>query len=347
MGFPLQRPRRLRRNAVLRALVRETELSAGRLILPLFAVPGHGVKREIEPLPGNYHLSVDRLVEEARSAQDLGIHAVLLFGLPEAKDELASEAYAADGTVQRAVRALKREVPGLVVITDVCGCEYTTSGHCGFLRDGYLENDASLELLQRIALSHAEAGSDMVAPAAMLDGQIQAMRQALDARGFGNLPIMAYAAKYASELYNPFFRAATNSQLAFGDKRTHQMDCANGDEAMREIALDIEEGADIVMVKPALFYLDIVARAKREFGMPLAVYNVSGEYAMMDAAARLGRLDRDAVMMEALTCMRRAGADLIITYFAKRAAELLRSGTAAASAVTAPPDMAAAALRSR
>lgn len=307
----------------MRALVRETELSASRFILPLFVVPGRGVRREIEPLAGNYHLSIDCLVEEALAARDLGISAVLLFGVPNTKDDLGSGAYAPDGIVQQAVRALKRSVPDLLVITDVCACEYTSTGHCGFIRNGYLDNDASLELLVRITVSHAEAGSDMVAPAAMLDGQIQAMRQALDAHRFINTPIMAYAAKFASKLYDPFFQAGTHSTLCFGDKRSHQMDFANGDEAMREIALDIEEGADIVMVKPALFYLDIVARAKREFAMPLAVYNVSGEYAMIDAAARLGRLDRDEIMFEALTAMKRAGADLIITYFAMRAAELL------------------------
>jgi len=212
----------------------------------------------------------------------------------------------------------------MLVITDVCPCEYTVSGHCGLMRNGYLDNDSSLDLIKKITLSHAEAGSDIVAPAAMLDGQIQAMRQALDSSGFHNLPIMAYSAKFASKLYDPFFKEGTHSTLKFGNKQTHQMDFSNSNEAMREIALDIEEGADIVMVKPALFYLDIVYRAKQEFQMPLAVYDVSGEYAMIDAAARLGRLDRDAIMLEALTCMKRAGADIIITYFAKRAAELLR-----------------------
>lgn len=325
MGFPVQRLRRLRQNAAMRGLVRETELSATRFILPLFVVPGSGIRREIEPLAGNYHLSLDCLVDQALAAHDLGIPAVLLFGVPETKDDIASGAYAPDGIVQQAVRILKRYVPGLIVITDVCACEYTTTGHCGFLNHGYLDNDASLELLTKITLSHAAAGADMVAPAAMLDGQIQAMRQTLDAHGFSNLPIMAYAAKFASKLYDPFFKEGTHSTLAFGDKRTHQMDYSNSDEAMREIALDIEEGADIVMVKPALFYLDVVARAKKEFAMPLAVYNVSGEYAMIDAAARLGRLNRDEIMLEALTCMKRAGADLIITYFAMRAAELLQS----------------------
>jgi porphobilinogen synthase len=312
----------------MRRLVRENELSASKFILPMFVVPGTGVRREIGPLPGNFHLSIDRLIDEVLAAQDMGIPAVLLFGVPDGKkkNEQATEAYAHDGIVQKAVRAVKRAVPDMLVITDVCACEYTTSGHCGFLKNGYLDNDSSLELLTKITLSHAEAGSDMVAPAAMLDGQIKAMRHALDESGFVNLPIMAYSVKYASKLYDPFFKEGTHSALESGDKRTHQMDWANSDEAMREIALDIEEGADIVMVKPALFYLDIVARAKREFAMPLAVYNVSGEYAMIDAAARLGRLDRDSIMLESLMSMKRAGADLIITYFAMRAAELLHRG---------------------
>jgi len=325
MAFPAQRLRRLRRNEALRGMVRETHLSADRFILPLFAVPGSRVREEISSLPGNYHLSIDCLVEEALSARDLGIPAVLLFGVPEARDERASGAYAPHGIVQEAVRALKKMVPDLIVVTDVCGCEYTANGHCGFMVDGYLDNDDSLELIAQIALSHAAAGSDMVAPACMLDGQIQAIRRLLDSNGFQNLPIMAYSAKFASKLYDPFFQEGTQSTVSFGDKRTHQMDCSNSDEAMREIALDIEEGADIVMVKPALYCLDIVWRAKQEFHMPLAAYNVSGEYAMIDAAARLGRVDRDAVMMEALTAIRRAGADLIVTYFAKHAAELLGS----------------------
>jgi porphobilinogen synthase len=324
MGFPAQRLRRLRTNEGIRALVRENHLSASNFVLPLFAVPGSKVKREIESLAGNYQLSIDCLVEEALEAYALGIPAVLLFGVPKTKDEQASGSYAQDGIVQEAVRAVKQAVPGLVVITDVCACEYTLNGHCGIIKDGYLENDLSLDLIARIALSHAQAGADMVAPAAMLDGQIQAIRKTLDSNGFQNLPIMAYSVKYASKLYDPFFKEGTQSAVSFGDKRTHQMDFFNSDEAMREIVLDIEEGADIVMVKPALFYLDVVYRAKQEFQMPLAVYNVSGEYAMIDAAARLGRLDRDAIMLEALTCMKRAGADIIITYFAKRAAELLQ-----------------------
>lgn len=323
MGFPIQRLRRLRQNDRFRSLIRETSLSVNDFILPLFVVPGIRVKEEIPSLPGNYHFSIDCLVEEVSKVRDLGISAILLFGIPDHKDDQASAAYSPTGIVQEAVRAIKSTVPDLLVITDVCPCEYTTHGHCGIIENGYLVNDRSLELLAKITLSHAEAGADMVAPAAMLDGEIHAMRQVLDEHGFDNLPIMGYSAKYASKLYDPFFKEGTQSTLAFGNKKTHQMDCSNSDEAMREIALDIEEGVDIIMVKPALFYLDIVYRAKQEFKMPLAVYNVSGEYAMIDAAARLGRLDRDAIMLEALSCLRRAGADMIITYFAKRAAKLL------------------------
>ncbi|HXZ42950.1 MAG TPA: porphobilinogen synthase [Terriglobales bacterium] len=332
MGFPVRRLRRLRQSDRFRTLVRETGLSVDDFILPLFVVPDAKIKREIPSLPGNYHFSIDCLVEEATKVRDLGIGAILLFGIPDRKDENASPAYSPTGIVQEAVRAIKSTVADILVITDVCPCEYTTHGHCGIIENGYLANDRSLELLAKITLSHAEAGADMVAPAAMLDGEIQAMRQVLDAHGFDNLPIMGYSAKYASKLYDPFFDEGTLSTLSFGNKKTHQMDYSNSDEAMREIALDIEEGADIVMIKPALFYLDVVYRAKHEFQMPLAVYNVSGEYTMIDAAARLGRLDRDAIMLEALSCLKRAGADMIITYFAKRAAKLL-SGKAEAVAV--------------
>lgn len=324
MGYPARRLRRLRQNESFRSLVRENRLSANSFILPLFVVPGSNVRREISALPGNYHLSIDCLIEEAVATRAAGITTVLLFGVPNTKDEQGTGSYAEHGIVQEAVRALKHAVPEMLIVTDVCPCEYTLSGHCGILRDGYLDNDASLEVIRKITLSHAEAGSDMVAPASMLDGQIQVMREVLDQHGFHNLPIMAYSAKFASKLYDPFFKEGTHSALTFGDKRTHQMDCSNSDEAMREIALDIEEGADIVMVKPALFYLDVVYRAKQEFKMPLAVYNVSGEFAMIDAAARMGRLDRDAIMMEALSSLKRAGADIIITYFAKRAVHLLR-----------------------
>ena len=326
MAFPAQRLRRLRQNTGFRRLVRETSISADDLVLPLFVVPGHGIKKEMSSLPENYHLSIDCLVEEAKVVRDLGVSAILLFGVPEndAKDNQATGAYSPDGIVQRAVRAVKDAVPDLLVITDVCLCEYTPHSHCGVLKDGYLMNDPSLELLAKTAVSHAEAGSDMVAPAAMLDGQIGTLRQALDGSGFENLPIMAYSAKYASKLYDPFFREGTQSALAHGDKRTHQMPVSNSNEAMREIALDIEEGADIIIVKPGLFCLDIVYRAKQQFQMPIAVYNVSGEYAMIDAAARLGRLDKNAILFEALASMKRAGADILITYAAKQAARCLR-----------------------
>ena len=326
MGFPAQRLRRLRQNEKFRRLVREHSLSVSDLILPLFAVHGQGVKHEISAMPGNYHLSIDKLIEEVKEIRDLGIPGILLFGVPDSgeKDLQATGAYAPNGIVQEAVRALKKNVPEVLVITDVCLCEYTPHSHCGILENGYLLNDASKEVLAKTALSHVQAGSDMVAPAAMLDGQIRALREALDGGGFSNTPIMAYAAKYASKLYDPFFKEGTQSTLSHGDKKTHQMDSSNSDEAMREIALDIEEGADIVMVKPALYYLDIVYRAKTEFRMPLATYNVSGEYAMIDAAARMGRLDKKLIMMEALTSMKRAGADIIITYFAKEVAKELR-----------------------
>jgi porphobilinogen synthase len=324
--YPTQRLRRLRQNEAFRRLVREHSVTVDDLIMPFFVVPGTGVKNEINAMPGNFHLSIDKLVEEVKEARDLGIPGMLLFGVPEAseKDLQASGAYAPHGIVQRAVRALKKEVPEMLVVTDVCLCEYTPHSHCGILENGYLVNDASREVLARTALSHVEAGSDMVAPAAMLDGQIQALREILDGHGFTNTPIMAYAVKYASKLYDPFFKEGTQSALSHGDKKTHQMDSSNSDEAMREIALDIAEGADIIMVKPALYYLDIVYRAKTEFQMPLATYNVSGEYAMIDAAARIGRLDRKKIMMEALTSMKRAGADIIITYFAKEVARELR-----------------------
>jgi porphobilinogen synthase len=291
----------------------------------LFVVHGSGVKDEIDALPGTYHLSVDRLVEEVAEARDLGILAVLLFGLPAVRDETASEADAPDGIVQQAVRALKDEVPDVVVATDVCLCEYTENGHCGVVVDGYVENDSTLELIARTALSHADAGADIVAPAAMMDGQIRAIRSILDENDHTSTVIMAYAAKYASKLYDPFFRHGTESMVAFGDKKTHQMDFANSNEAMRELALDADEGADILMVKPALFYLDVVRRAKEEFALPLAVYNVSGEYAMLKAAAARGLIDEDAVMMETMTAFKRAGADLIITYFAKQVARFLQA----------------------
>jgi porphobilinogen synthase len=329
MPFPFTRPRRLRKNRAFRKLVRETTIAVDDLIQPLFVVPGRGIKQEMSSLPENYHLSIDCLVEEAKEVCDLGIPAILLFGVPDARDKNddALGAYSPTGIVQQGVRAVKENVPGLLVITDVCLCEYTPHGHCGVLKNDYLDNDASLELLAKTGLSHAQAGADMIAPAAMLDGQIRTLRDSLDSNGFSNLPIMAYSAKFASKLYDPFFKEGTQSALTHGDKRTHQMSIGNSDEAMREIALDIEEGADIIMVKPALFYLDVVYRAKAEFNMPLAVYNVSGEYAMIDAAARLGRLDKNAVTFEALRCLKRAGADIMITYAAKQAAKYLNSKT--------------------
>ncbi len=325
MGFPTQRMRRLRQNSGFRRLVRETTLAVDDLLQPFFVVPGHGIREEIGALPGNYHLSVDCLIEDVKKARDLGVPAILLFDVPDAneKDLLASGAYSPHGVVQKAVRALKQEVPGILIATDVCLCQFTPHGDCGVRENGYLNNDRSLEILAKTAVSHAEAGSDMVAPAAMLDGQVRALRQALDSNGFENLPIMAYSAKFASKLYDPFRKEGTQSAKSPVDKRSHQMPIFNSDEALREIALDIEEGADIVMVKPALFYLDIVYRAKQQFQTPLAVYNVSGEYAMIDAAARLGRLDRNRIMFEALACMKRAGADVIITYAAMQAAQCL------------------------
>ncbi len=306
-------------------MVRETSLSVKDFILPMFVVHGKGIKKEIGALPGNYQLSVDCLIEEVKEVRDLGIPAVLLFGLPEKKDENGSEAYAPDGIVQRALKAIKKEVPDIVVITDICLCEYTINGHCGIVKNGYVDNDSTLELIAKIALSHVEAGSDIVAPAGMMDGQISVIRTILDKHGYHEAIIMAYAAKYASKLYDPFFKHGTKSCVAFGDKKSHQMDYANSNEAMREIAMDVEEGADIIMVKPAMFYLDIVYRAREKFKMPLAVYNVSGEYTMIKSAAEAGKINEKEVMMEALTGFKRAGADLIISYFAKDVAKILEN----------------------
>jgi len=325
MGFPDVRLRRLRRTETLRAMVRETSLSVNDLIFPLFVCPGTRVRNEIGAMPGNFQLSVDLLVEECREVARLGIPAVILFGIPEHKDEHGSEGYSDQGIVQQAVRAIKREVPELMVITDVCLCEYTSHGHCGMIRDGDVENDATLELLARMSVSHANAGADMVAPSDMMDGRVGAIRGALDEHGFSHVPIMAYAAKYASAFYGPF-REAADSAPAFGDRRSYQMDPANSDEALREVELDLEEGADIVMVKPALPYLDILRRVKDTFGCPTAAYNVSGEFAMVKAAARNGWIDGERVMMEVLLSIKRAGADLILTYFAKDAARKLAAG---------------------
>jgi porphobilinogen synthase len=317
-----RRFRRLRRTASLRNLVRETRLSPQQFVYPLFVTQGQNVKQEIASLPGQYHLSIDQLRREAAELLSLGIGAVILFGLPADKDEVGSEAYASDGIVQQAVRALKREAPDLTVITDVCLCEYTSHGHCGIVVDGEVDNDQSLALLVRTAVSQAEAGADVVAPSDMMDGRVAAIRHALDEAGFTQIPIMAYSAKHASAFYGPF-REAAGSAPAFGDRRSYQMDPANAREALREIEADIEEGADIVMVKPALPYLDVIARARERFDHPIAAYNVSGEYLMIKAAAASGFLDERQATLEALTGIARAGADIIITYHAKDAAQWL------------------------
>ena len=314
--------RRLRATEGLRSLVREARLEPGQFILPLFVCPGEGVRREIGSMPGNYQMSIDELVRECAEVQGLGIGGVILFGIPESKDEVASGAYAEDGMVQRAVRAIKREVPKLVVITDVCNCEYTSHGHCGKVVNGEVDNDATLDWLAAAAVSHARAGTDIVAPSDMMDGRVAAIRRALDANGFQNTPILAYAAKFASVFYGPF-REAAESTPQFGDRKSYQMDPANGREALREIELDIEEGADIVMVKPALPYLDIIAQARARFDVPIAAYQVSGEFSMIVAAARNGWLDGQRAMLESLTAIRRAGAEIILTYFAKDAARVL------------------------
>jgi porphobilinogen synthase len=306
----------------MRSLVRETHLEPAQFILPLFVCPGRGVRREIGAMPGNYQMSVDQIVKECAEVRSLGIGGVILFGLPESKDETGSGGYAEDGIVQRAVRAIRREVPGLLVITDVCNCEYTSHGHCGKIVDGDVDNDATLEWLAKSALSHARAGADIVAPSDMMDGRVAAIRQALDAQGFQKVPILSYAAKFASVFYGPF-REAAESAPQFGDRRSYQMDPANGREAMREIDLDLEEGADMIMVKPAMPYLDLIWRARQRTDVPIAAYQVSGEYSMIVAAARNGWLDQERAMMESLTSIRRAGADIILTYFAKPAARLL------------------------
>jgi len=309
-------------SAALRAMVRETTLSKEDFIYPLFVVPGQNVKKEVSSMPGVFQMSIDQVVRECLEVEGLGIPAVILFGIPEQKDELGSEAYSESGIIQRAVRAIKGEVPELVVITDVCLCEYTSHGHCGVVRGHEVVNDETIELLAKEALTHAQAGADIVAPSDMMDGRVAAIRRVLDENGFQNIPILSYAAKYASGFYGPF-REAAESAPKFGDRRSHQMDPANSDEALREVQSDIQEGADIVMVKPALAYLDVIRRVKDQFGMPTAAYNVSGEYAMIKAAARLGWIDEERVMLEVLTAIKRAGADLILTYFAKDAARLL------------------------
>jgi porphobilinogen synthase len=322
MEFPRYRPRRLRRNETLRRMVRETRLSVDQLVLPLFVVPGRDVARPIASMPGVEQLSVDRTVERCREVARLGIPAVLLFGVPESKDATGSEAYRDDGIIPRAVRAIKEASPDLAVITDVCLCEYTDHGHCGVVAGGDVDNDATLELLAREALAHARAGADVVAPSDMMDGRVRAIRTRLDDEGFSAVPILSYAAKFASGFYGPF-RDAAQSAPQFGDRRSYQMDPPNAAEALREVELDIGEGADIVMVKPALPYLDLVWRVKERFGYPVAAYQVSGEYAMPKAAAGNGWLDEERTMMETLVAIRRAGADLVITYFAMQAARLL------------------------
>ncbi len=324
MSFPVHRPRRLRRTEALRTLVRETRLTPRSLVYPLFVCPGSKVKDEIRSMPGNFRWSMDLLVEECKSAFDLGIPAVILFGIPETKDEVGSGAYDPDGIVQRAMRALKKALPHLIVIGDVCLCEYTSHGHCGMVKGNEIENDPTLDLLAKTALTQAQAGADIVAPSDMMDGRVARIRRELDAHGLSHIPILSYASKYASAFYGPF-REAADSAPQFGDRKSHQMDPANQREALREIALDIEEGADIVMVKPAMPYLDVIALARRQFDVPIAAYQVSGEFSLIEAAGQRGWVDRDRIIMESLTCIQRAGADIILTYFAKDAARLLKS----------------------
>ncbi len=330
MPFPSYRPRRLRSNKLIRDLVQETHLTVKDLIMPLFVRPGSGIKKEIATMPGNYQFSVDTLVEEVTELASLGIPGVILFGIPSSKDELGTEAYADDGIIQKAVRAIKENVSDILVITDVCMCEYTNHGHCGFIKkdektgEYLIDNDETLKLLTKEALSHAEAGVDMVAPSDMMDGRVGAIRDILDENNYDNIPIMAYSAKYASAYYGPF-RDAAESPPSFGDRRSYQMDISNAEEAIREVALDIDEGADIVMVKPALPYLDIIRLIKDNFGHPIAAYNVSGEFSMVKAAHEKGWLDEKAVAMETLMSIKRAGADIILTYWAKDAARWLSS----------------------
>ena len=324
MLFPDYRPRRMRRSAGLRRMVRETALAVDDLILPLFAIDGKGVKNHIDAMPGHYQLSIDNLVKTAQQAFDLGVPAVILFGIPSQKDALGTHAYAKNGIVQRAVNAIKDRLPELVVITDVCLCEYTDHGHCGFVDGHTVDNDASLDLLAKTALSHARAGADMVAPSDMMDGRVAEIRSVLDENDFAQIPIMSYAAKYCSAYYGPF-REAAQSAPQFGDRRTYQMDPANAREAIREASMDVEEGADIIMVKPALAYLDIICRIRDEVDLPVAAYNVSGEFSMIKAAEKMGWIDGQTVMLETLTAIKRAGAEMILTYFAMDAAALINA----------------------
>ena len=325
MMYPEYRPRRLRRSEAVRALVRETELSPKHLVYPLFITPGKDIKKSINAMPGCFHLSVDKAMEEAKEVFDLGIPAIILFGLPEHKDARGSEAWSQQGVVQKATTAIKKAVPGILVITDVCLCEYTSHGHCGVISKGEVENDATLESLAKTALSHARAGADMVAPSDMMDGRVAAIREALDENDLEQIPIMSYAVKYASAFYGPF-REAAESTPQFGDRRSYQMDPPNQREAIREATLDLEEGADIIMVKPAMAYLDIIHLLRQEFTLPIAAYQVSGEYSMVKAAAMKGWIDEARVMEESLIGIRRAGADVIITYFAKDYAKKYRAG---------------------
>lgn len=323
MPFPVHRPRRMRFSDNFRRMVRETRLSVDNLIYPMFVVPGQEIKRPIQSMPGIDQFSIDLLLEELEEVQDLKIPGILLFGLPEKKDDFGTESYDSEGIIQRAVRAVKGRFSDLLVITDICMCEYTSHGHCGIIKNGQVDNDRTLEFLAQIAVSHVDAGADMVAPSDMMDGRIRAIRKALDDKGHTQIPIMSYAAKYASSFYGPF-RDAAESAPQFGDRLAYQMDVANAEEALRECALDLEEGADIIMVKPGLSYLDIIYRVKTRFCAPVAAYNVSGEYSMIKAAAQNGWIDGTKTMMEALTSLKRAGADIILTYFAKEAALALR-----------------------
>ena len=322
MPFPQQRMRRLRSSESMRRIVRETSLAPSQFVLPLFVCPGEGIRHDIGSMPGHAQLSIDNLVKEAEECRVLGLGGIILFGIPETKDQRASGAYDSDGITQRGIRAVKQSVPGLLVITDVCNCEYTSHGHCGYVENGDVQNDTTLEWLAKTALSHAEAGADIVAPSDMMDGRVAAIRAALDNAGRENTPILSYAAKYASVFYGPF-REAAESAPQFGDRRSYQMDPANGREAMREIAMDLAEGADMIMVKPAMPYLDVVREARERFEVPLAAYQVSGEFSMIMAAAQNGWMDLDRTILESLTCIRRAGADFILTYFAKTAARLI------------------------
>jgi len=322
MAFPTNRMRRLRRTQRLRNLVRETRLSPESMIYPIFVCPGEKVRTEVASMPGQYNISVDNAVETAREAEKAGIGGLLLFGLPPEKDEMGSDAYDENGIVQKALRAIRENVRDLLLITDVCLCEYTSHGHCGVIKHNEVQNDPTLKLLADASVSHVRAGADMVAPSDMMDGRVAAIRRALDAEGFTNTPIMAYSAKYASGFYGPF-REAAGSTPKFGDRRSYQMDPPNAREALREIALDIEEGADIVMVKPAMAYLDIIARARETFDVPLAAYQVSGEYAMIEAAARAGWIERERIILETVTGIKRAGADILITYYALELANIL------------------------